>query len=344
MIDNILVEDLADSPPQLWNKRIRQAAVLRRFDGPSRPSPGQVDKAASELNIKRRQLYALLGARRQRLSGTPALGHGTGRHYHIGLAQEQVIADAIANAGAGARLVAVHREAERLSRTRGTEPPSRTAVRTRFCKGAGVVDLAERLVSECDLIADLGELELAICRGGEAVPVHLLAVLDPRSSIVLDHQLYAGRPTVEQFRSWMQSLLADRAIPGMPATAVGLPCSLLHELRDGSVASEQWQLVPTSTRRNLPEGAALHAAFGGRIGRIALRSRPSVPGWPTASDSVPGGAANLVIGYIISCRNDDLERELMWRSKREARFNCHEDRGEQMLKVIDDVHQAPAFG
>src|SRR3546814_7809481 len=104
LIDNILIYDLAVSPPYAWAKRIEQAVGIGPLARAVAVTAADQEDASARLGVGRRQFYNLLASYRERLKGASAHGHRNGARRRIDERKETVIAQAIEVAGAAARM------------------------------------------------------------------------------------------------------------------------------------------------------------------------------------------------------------------------------------------------
>jgi hypothetical protein len=272
MFDNILIEDLAASPPQVWAQRIEQAEVIAPLASFSKLTVADAERAQAELQISRRYLYQLLNARRERLNGFPARRHGTGAHFHINECQERIIAQAIHRAGPAARHRDVFALAMRMSEQEGIAPPSEKAVRVRFGKHRPNIDLANRFKLECDYIADLCPLGLALTDQQEEDDGWLLAVVESSRCTIIKHELYVRKPSRPQL---LASLANAAATPDFAGRPLGLTAAVAaYDLLDLSFYNGTETRQPSNERAVLG-GSIIKAICGSSLGRIRIRTEPS---------------------------------------------------------------------
>src|SRR3546814_14188244 len=83
LIDNILIDDLAVSPPSAWAKRIEQAVVIGPLARAVAVTAADQEDASSRLGVGRRQFYTLLASYRERLKGASAHGPRNGARRRV---------------------------------------------------------------------------------------------------------------------------------------------------------------------------------------------------------------------------------------------------------------------
>lgn len=340
MVDSILVEDLAVTPPQLWPKRIQRFEVLKRIAAIEMPTARQIDDAAARLKLGRRQFYALLARHRRRFVDGNTSGPKTGCHYSIDPSKEALIREALDRAGPGARLVQVCDEAKRLAIQRGMVAPSETSIRTRFGKTQHGVDLRRRLATRCDWLADTAALDL--CVEGPVGPfsAYLFAIVDTCSGAIMHHCLFAGRPSKDDIASAV-TVFAERGQSMVGNPQIGLVDSLLGET-NGLHLWTNWRAVKGSQARVLLEGSVIRAAVGSKLGRIALRERKTTMS-KQGMAPVPLGHAQAVVALVISQRNEGLiGLPLVRQRPNESLFNFTHDRLEQQSKSLGNARQLAA--
>src|SRR3546814_17851758 len=67
LIDNILIDDLAVSPPSAWAKRIEQAVVIGPLARAVAVTAADQEDASARLGVGRRQFYHLLRSEERRV-------------------------------------------------------------------------------------------------------------------------------------------------------------------------------------------------------------------------------------------------------------------------------------
>lgn len=302
MFDNILIEDLARAPATTWPRLIGRAPTLRRLCEWETPSAAQIKEACAELAVGRRQLFALIAEFRIRLAGVPASGPQTGVNCRIDEKQERAIRDAKRNLRPTARQCEIYREAKRLSIERGISPPGDTAIRRRFDRGVGPIDLSRDLRQDCGLVIDQCALDLnVITADGGAAPAHLLVFVDPRTSCAIDHELYAGCPTPTQLTDAVARIVLARA-EGNPRVRLIAPATLAETI---SLAGLPAHFIKPVSRPRVV-GFAISAIYGRRIGRIQIRSQTRHWGREVQSDPIALDVCVQVVRYLIEERNRQL--------------------------------------
>lgn len=270
MFDEILLEDLAATPPQVWAQRIEQAEVIGPLAACAKLSASDAGQAQTALGISRRYLYQLLNARRERLKGSPARGHGTGAHFHIDETHERIIARAIGCAGPAARHRDVFALAGRMSEQEGIAPPSEKAVRVRFGKHRPNIDLVNRFKLRCDYVADLCPLGLTVTEEQED-DAWLLTVVESNRCTIIKHELYAGKPTRPQL---LACLANAAAAPDLAGRSLGLTAAVAaYGLLDLSFYNGTETRQPSNERAVLG-GSIIKAVCGSSLGRIRIRTEP----------------------------------------------------------------------
>ncbi len=269
MLDEILLDNLVASPPQVWRRRIDQAAIIASLAERGSLTSAEIEEACSSLGIGRRNFYKLLKQRRLRLRGGPPRGYRTGIHFRIGEAKEKIIAEAIAVAGPAAKLADVYEAAVQLSNEREVEPPSETSVRTRFGKRRSNVDLVNRLKLSCNVVADLCPLELTVTDAmGTPRIAWFMALIDARTRRVVSHELYAGQPKVREIGAFLMNSVSCESVLRHQGT-VGLTTGFI-DLGFGPPAADV-AFQRASNSRKLVSGIVIKAIFGRTLGRIRIR-------------------------------------------------------------------------
>lgn len=300
MLDRILIEDLAASPPQIWSRRIKQAEVIAPLAKLARLNADDVERACAELAISRRQFFNLLKAHRCRLEGGPIRGNATGVHFHLEESKERVIEQAISQAGAAARYTEVLRLAENLAREKGVEPPSETSVRTRFCKPRAGIDLVKRLkLVDCRFVADICALELGVLdHRGRSSGAWLIAVIDTDTGGILHHEIFAGKPLFAQALGVLgMAYSCERE--RRQNKRIGLTSGLFDlNLLDLSFLNQTTTVMASETRK-LVGSSAIRAVWGRSLGRIPIRNERSC--WSAElPPTVPLAAAQQVVTHIVT--------------------------------------------
>jgi hypothetical protein len=302
MIDEVLVQDLIAAPVQNWPLLIERASVLRDLSNYPRLNRCQVHTAAAALNVGPRRIYSLIKAYRQRLKGAPARGPQTGKHFHIDCAKEQVIAEAIKRAGPSARFRDVWRYVQEVSRERDIDLPSESAVKTRFGKAPVAIDLAGRLNTCCDYIADLCTLELNLkSPAGAAGTAHLLAVVETSSAAVVHYEVFRGAPAKVQIASSLATFVTSSSVPNT-RPSIGLTWDGADESLVEHVRAKGWAIDHASASRKLTAGYAITAVFGLRLGRIPLRTARSRTDIRTEFPTAPADIAAVVLKRVLEQR------------------------------------------
>lgn len=275
MIDTILIDDLAISPPSAWARRIEQASVIGPLARASAVTSDDQKVASAQLGLGRRQFYNLLASYRARLAGAPPRGHRTGVQRHIDKRKEAVIAQAITVAGAAARMRDVQALAVKLSAEQGIERPSQTSVRTRFGKGRHDVDIVTRLELDCDLVVDLCPLAAAVYDPvGNAAITWIIVLIAPKGRGLVAHQIFACQPSEHQVGDFLSEFLSasnrDRS-----NVKIGFTGRDLIDCASSLPGSGNFpQLKKASTSRKVLPGEVVRALFGSALGRIPIRSEP----------------------------------------------------------------------
>lgn len=268
MLDEILIDDLVNSPPQIWAQRLRQASVISPLAKRTAVASEDVDRACRVLGLGRRRINQLLTIARDRIAGAPPRGHRTGVHCHLDDPKERVIADAISFAGPAARQKDVSTLVLQLSQARGIEPPSESTVRNRFCAHPDRIDLIDRFELSCDTVVDLCPLALALRnKNDETETAWLLAFVESETARFVHHELYAGKPSSAD----VSRVIAHVDGRGGGMSCIGVTSSLLN-LIDADIFSATVRPRAASLSRKLTGGAVLRAICGRAVGRIHLRT------------------------------------------------------------------------
>ena len=300
MFDNILIEDLAASPPQVWAQRSEQAEVIGPLASFAKLTVADAERARAELQISRRYLYQLMKARRERLNGFPARGHGTGAHFHIEECEERIIAQAIDLAGPAARHRDVVALAISMSEQEGIAPPSEKAVRVRFGKHRPNIDLANRFKLECDYIADLCPLGMAMTDQHKEDDGWLLAVVESNRCTIIKHELYVGKPSRPQL---LASLANAAAAPDFAGRPLGISAAVAaYDLLDLSLYNGA-ELRRPSRENAIVGGSIIKAVCGSSLGRIRIRTEPSRrSGYRPVTLRLAAAVVGRLISELNSCR------------------------------------------
>lgn len=296
-MDDILIEDLAASPPQTWARQIEQAAALRSFMARTEINHGEVKATYSKMGISRRHFYLLLAQQRARIAGAPPRGSRQGLQFSIDRRKEDVIAAAIAEAGPSARGKDVYAYAVELAIAREIEPPSRTSVRTRFGKRRRDVDVVGRLQTNCDFIIDVCPVGLSLSDdAGNPCTGWFLALIDTKNACLIAHELYAGQPRASQVRSFLSSSLRWSE-SDLRRASVGITAPLPNLSIPPSISNHGRSLVSVELKK-ISGGTAVRALYGMAIGRIPIRSKAS----DLADDGspIPLPIAAAVVRKIVS--------------------------------------------
>lgn len=303
MLDDILIEDLAVSPPQIWRRRIKQAEVIGPLAALPRSRVPLIDQACADLDISRRQFFKLLKLHRHRLEGGPVRGNATGVHFRIDEAKEGVIAQAIASAGPAARYTDVLALAQQLARDQGIQSLSETSVLTRFSKPRAGIDLVNRLkLADCSFVADICPLELAVLDNDALTKAAwLIATIDTRTGEFVHHDLFAGKPVFGQALGSLGKAL-DGEGEASHDNRIGLTSSLCDlNLLSLSLLNGSTTVMASETRK-LVGGSAIRAVCGRSLGRIPIRNEDSC--WTgDLPPSVPIAAAKLVVAHVVTQMN-----------------------------------------
>src|SRR3546814_16775382 len=91
LIDNILIDDLAVSPPSAWANRIAQAVVIGPLARAVAVTAADHEDASVRLGVGSRQFYHLIASSSERLKGASAYGHRTAAGRQIDERTAQVI-------------------------------------------------------------------------------------------------------------------------------------------------------------------------------------------------------------------------------------------------------------
>ncbi|QDP19063.1 hypothetical protein [Sphingomonas xanthus] len=300
MFDDILLEDLAASPPQVWAQRNEQAEVIGPLASLSKLTVADAERARAELQISRRYLYQLVKARRERLNGLPARGHGTGAQFHIDECQERIIAQAIDRAGPAARHRDVLALAMSMSEQVGIAPPSEKAVRVRFGKHRPNIDLASRFKLECDYIADLCPLGLALADEKGEADAWLFAAVESNRCTIITHDLYIGKPSRHQL---LASLANAAAAPDFAGRPLSLSAAVeAYNLVDLSLDNGA-ELRRPSRGKAIVGGSIIKAVCGSSLGRIRIRTEPSRrSGYRPVTLRLAATVVGRLISELNSCR------------------------------------------
>lgn len=299
MSDVLLIEDLANSPPQEWATLIMRGPTIQRLANARKTKITEIQEEAAHLGISSRTLFRLISQRRRRLAGGSPRRPMTGMSYGLSEEKERVIADAIVNAGTDARLVDVYNEAVRLSEERYISAPSETSIRTRFGKPRPA-NWRARLGISFDYVVDLCGLDLSVYRvAGERLPAHCFCLLDASNGKMLAHRLFAGTPDPTEMAEIIADCLAARAIDSSNGVGVGFPPALAR------LAALINRSLPPSTMTCLPmakairPGYVIKAAVGSRVGRVAIKCGTPERLPPAPWEPVPFEIAALVIAHAI---------------------------------------------
>lgn len=344
MIDNLLVEDLANAPPQTWALMMQRAPVLERYAA-LELTPYLRRSAAAELRVTPRHFGKLIGSYLARRTGASPARPMTGFGCWIGEAKEQVIAQAITNVGPGARESEVRCEVVRLSVESGVETPSETAIRRRFGRTPFALDLRARLRTDCDVLVDVCGLELNLEDELRVAPAHLLALIDTNSGRTLTHRLFAGLPGTSEMATMVTDVLTSSMLQAPIFSSICLTNELQAAVGSSALpaACKAYYLPEKNSR--LRTGAAIKAVFGSRIGRVPVRGDPRVWDKPASSAAVPVEAAGSVISHLVAQRNSALPPVLCTSLPVTpgcglARMNAVEDGHIDPCELVSDTLQA----
>jgi hypothetical protein len=302
MFSNLLVEDLANAPPQSWARLVEQDAVIGQLAFQASVPVRQASVAAAKLSVNNRQIYKLLKARRERLAGAKASGPMTGCQPHIASEQIAVIDRAITAMGAGARGVAVYREVLRLTSLLGMEPPSKSTVGRHFAKAPHAPDLRQRFGTDADLIVDLCGLELnLIGADGSSSPAQLLAIVAGESGRIVRHKLFAGPPPIQEASELIRCSIQEQE-RGEKVTV-----SLSNPFHAVQFASLNTSLGLTGRaahgRRAVPAGSVIASTMRGRVGRVRIRSDTRTWASPALFPGLATNLASAVIACLVEAHN-----------------------------------------
>lgn len=306
MIDPLLIEDLACSPPQLWSQLIQRAEVLRPLAQETRLDAAQVNQAMLAMGVKRRRFYDLLERHRARHRGAEPSGPQTGLTYHLEAAAENIIAQALRLADPEARQGEVFRLAMRLSSERGLSPPSETSVRTRWARARAGNRFRQRLQITCDFVADLCALELCVQNeAGLEVPAYLMAMIDCATGRPVHHALFAGEPETSAIGTSIVEYLRRRADALPKHATLGLSSAFPEEDAHKLRCVNWWSVVPATVKRKVTAGLPLRTSVGHWLGRIRLRA--DIASWrePVNYAPVPLEIAAAVVRHLLEGGQED---------------------------------------
>ncbi len=271
MIEEVLIDELVISPPQVWARKLRQASVIYPLAKRAIVSPRELNQACAELGIGRRRVTQLLNMARARFAGAPPRGDMTGVHSQLHDNSEQLIGYAMSLAGAAARQRDVSALVRQLSHERRIVPPCETAIRNRFSRRRSRINLVDRLSLSCDVVADLCPLALTVLDKSDVPEVAwLLAIVEARTAAIVRFDLYAGKPSAGEARRLIAQV--DSMLEG--ESRIGVTASLLKLLakdQGGDVVG----LRSASSVRHLSGGSVIRAVCGRSVGRVPLRAEKS---------------------------------------------------------------------
>lgn len=272
MIEEVLIDELVISPPQVWARKLRQAAIIYPLAKRAIVSSGELNQACAELGIGRRRVNQLLNIARARFAGAPPRGHLTGIHSQLDDCSEQLLVDAISLAGPAARQRDVSALVLQLSQERGCEPPCDATVRNRFNLQSDRINLVDRFGLSCDIVADLCPLALPVlAKSDEPMTAWLLALVETRTARIVHNDLFAGRPQASEARHLIAQI--GSRIEGAPRIGV---TGSLFKLFGKQTGCDGIGLRAASSSRSLPAGAVIRAVCGRSVGRVPLRAEGSV--------------------------------------------------------------------
>jgi hypothetical protein len=142
----------------------------------------------------------------------------------------------------------------------------------RFGKHRPNIDLANRFKLECDYIADLCPLGLALTDQQEEDDAWLLAVVESNRCTIIKHELYVGKPSRPQL---LASLANAAATPHLAGRSLGLTAAVAaYDLLDLIFYSGTETRQPSNERAVLGS-SIIKAICGSSLGRIRIRTEPS---------------------------------------------------------------------
>jgi hypothetical protein len=298
LYSRLLIEDLAASPPQVWERRAQQFEVISALATKQRLCAAEIAYVQEALGVSRSRVFQLLRLHRARLASRKPRGHDTGCRFRVSKEREDIIARAIAYAGPSARAANVHAISVELSKQAGVEPPCERTVRTRFGRFRLPVNLVKRFDLDCDVVADLSPLALNLGSSGTDRPAWLLSLYDSGKAELISHHLFAGQTDRSQLVAALSEAMTDARGPDKYAR-LGLTPLLADYGIVGLNFLDGTRTVAASPSQRPLAGAVTRAVLGRHIGKIQVRTEINEAG----SDSLPAvskSLAEIVLNHLLT--------------------------------------------
>lgn len=299
MLHPLLVEDLANLPPEDWSKTLQRFEWLAQTHGHPL-NRAELADGAQYLAVSERYLRKLLNAHAARLSGGVSKFPNTGFQRSIDEESEIAIASAIARAKPSDTEAMVYKEATRLAAVYGAVI-SRTAVRTRFGKSKSAIDLSARFGCQAKTFVDVCGLSLNVeLPRGATSTVVLATTIRGADGFVGAFSLFSYADLAAG-----DKLLADHVKFALEEEAFVQLTSYLEKLWSSSIlnSSNAPTLQGTRSKRTVRSGMPIRATFGRKIGRIMTRVADSTWAQLASSPPVPLETAITVLRYLIDRHN-----------------------------------------
>ncbi|MEO1968476.1 MAG: hypothetical protein ABGW87_07160 [Sphingomonadaceae bacterium] len=267
MLEQLLIEDLANCPPQVWALRIRQASIISPLLRNNARST-EIADACEKLGVSRRRIRQLITLARTRQSGVGPRGHNTGLGLWLGAAKESLIEEAIFLSRRDATLKEFGDIVAKLSRRLKVEEPSSVTIRHRFNSRRAEMNSIERLQLRNYVTFDLTPLRLSVFDDeGNSQTAWLLVGFSRAAAQVIGHDMFPGRPNSSTLGRALGAILHDQS----RASRFGATSGILKILATGSGHLGN-KMCAASTTQTWKTGTIIRAVYGLKIGRIHLLS------------------------------------------------------------------------
>jgi hypothetical protein len=301
MVDEIILNDLANTSCKNWKKVIDRHRVLGEYCRIGRPSTTDADHCANHLGISRRMFYRLVKRHGAKLTGTFGRVDRRRPDIAIGQHQEDLIADAIAQAPAGASVTEVCELVGQLGCQRGIAVPCEATVKKRLRNGDDVAGLNGRLTGQRNWVLDACATDVAIRDGERARWAWLFALIDCRSGEILRHAFVGRLSRPSEVGSLFTNIAEILSSEIGAERSLGLASCLEHHADTLACLLRPHQIQVLPIGSELRSGEAIQRILGIKLGKVCLRTMHERSA-PSVENAVPIDVGSAVVAKLIQQR------------------------------------------